>query len=73
MNASRSILAFLLATSFSTVVTAADVVKIAITGPFSGGSAPMGVSMRDGAKLAISQINQNGGINVGCFWTRRPY
>ena len=65
MNASRSILAFLLATSFSTVVTAADVVKIAITGPFSGGSAPMGVSMRDGAKLAISQINQNGGINVG--------
>jgi len=65
MKASRSILAVLLATSFSTVAVAADVVKIAITGPFSGGSAPMGVSMRDGAKLAISQINQSGGINVG--------
>jgi len=35
---------------------AADTVKIALTGPFSGGSAPMGVSMRDGAKLAIAGI-----------------
>ena len=65
MNASRFILTALLSTSLSTVAMAADVVKIAITGPFSGGSAPMGLSMRDGAKLAISQINQNGGINVG--------
>jgi len=65
MKASRFILTVLLSTSFSTGVMAADVVKIAITGPFSGGSAPMGVSMRDGAKLAISQINQNGGIRVG--------
>ena len=30
-------------------------IKIAITGPFSGGSAPMGTSMRDGAKLAIAE------------------
>lgn len=44
---------------------AADTVKIAITGPFSGGSAPMGVSMRDGAKLAITEINAAGGIQVG--------
>ncbi|MBI3562990.1 MAG: ABC transporter substrate-binding protein [Gammaproteobacteria bacterium] len=44
---------------------AADSIKIAITGPFSGGSAPMGVSMRDGAKLAISEINAAGGIEVG--------
>jgi branched-chain amino acid transport system substrate-binding protein len=65
MNASRSILSFLFATFFSTAVMAADVVKIAITGPFSGGSAPMGASMRDGAKLAFAQINQKGGINVG--------
>ena len=43
---------------------AADTVKIGITGPFSGGSAPMGVSMRDGAKLAISEINAAGGIDV---------
>jgi branched-chain amino acid transport system substrate-binding protein len=46
-------------------VLAADVVKIAVTGPFSGGSAPMGASMRDGAKLAIAEINAAGGIKVG--------
>ena len=44
---------------------AADTVKIAITGPFSGGSAPMGTSMRDGAKLAVGEINAAGGIDVG--------
>ena len=44
---------------------AADVIKVAITGPFTGGSAPMGASMRDGAKLAIAEINAAGGINIG--------
>ena len=43
----------------------ADVIRIAITGPFTGGSAPMGASMRDGAKLAIAEINAAGGISVG--------
>jgi branched-chain amino acid transport system substrate-binding protein len=65
MKASLFIFTALLATSFSTGAMAANVVKIAITGPFSGGSAPMGASMRDGAKLAIAQINQQGGILVG--------
>lgn len=40
-------------------------IKIALTGPFSGGSAPMGVSTRDGAKLAIQEINAAGGVSVG--------
>jgi branched-chain amino acid transport system substrate-binding protein len=44
---------------------AADVVKIALTGPYSGGSAPMGTSARDGSKLAIAEINGAGGIDVG--------
>ena len=44
---------------------AGDTVKIALTGPFSGGSAPMGVSARDGAKLAVAEINAAGGIQVG--------
>jgi branched-chain amino acid transport system substrate-binding protein len=44
---------------------AADSLKLAITGPFSGGSAPMGTSMRDGAKLAISEINAQGGVQAG--------
>ena len=39
--------------------------KLAITGPFSGGSAPMGTSMRDGAKLAIDEINKAGGVQAG--------
>jgi branched-chain amino acid transport system substrate-binding protein len=45
--------------------SAADTIKIAITGPFTGGSAPMGASMRDGAKLAIAELNAAGGIAVG--------
>ena len=49
----------------ATQAFAADTIKIAITGPFSGGSAPMGASMRDGAKLAIAEINAAGGIQVG--------
>ena len=55
----------LVAGCFSMQVLAADDVKLAITGPFSGGSAPMGTSMRDGAKLAIQEINAAGGIDVG--------
>jgi branched-chain amino acid transport system substrate-binding protein len=44
---------------------AGDTVKIALTGPYSGGSAPMGISTRDGSKLAIAEINAAGGIQVG--------
>ena len=61
----KTLLAALLAGLVSGAALAADVVKIAITGPFSGGSAPMGASMRDGAKLAIAEINAAGGIEVG--------
>jgi branched-chain amino acid transport system substrate-binding protein len=49
---------------------AADTLKLAITGPFTGGSAPMGASMRDGAKLAIGEINAAGGIPVGAVKMR---
>ena len=48
-----------------TQAIAADTVKIALTGPYSGGSAPMGISARDGSKLAIAEINAAGGIQVG--------
>ena len=61
----KQILGALLAGLFCTAAFAADTVKIAVTGPFSGGSAPMGTSMRDGAKLAINEINAAGGIDVG--------
>ncbi|HEY4065492.1 MAG TPA: ABC transporter substrate-binding protein [Burkholderiaceae bacterium] len=41
---------------------AADPIKIGVDGPFTGGSAPMGVSMRDGVRLAIDEINKSGGV-----------
>lgn len=55
-----SLVMFLLATP----ALADGSIKLAITGPFTGGSAPMGASMRDGAKLAIDEINAKGGIQT---------
>jgi branched-chain amino acid transport system substrate-binding protein len=58
----------LLALALSLLATPAlsqDTIKIALTGPYSGGSAPMGASTRDGSKLAIAEINAAGGIPVG--------
>ncbi len=55
----------LLALCLAPQALAADTIKIALTGPYSGGSAPMGVSARDGSKLAIAEINAAGGIDVG--------
>lgn len=61
----KKILASLLVFALALPASAADSLKLALTGPFSGGSAPMGTSMRDGAKLAISELNAKGGIQVG--------
>lgn len=41
---------------------AADTIKIGVTGPYTGGSSSMGVSMRDGVRLAVKEINENGGV-----------
>ena len=46
----------------ATLSFAADSIKIGLQGPLTGGSSPMGVSMRDGAKLAVTEINAKGGI-----------
>jgi branched-chain amino acid transport system substrate-binding protein len=37
-------------------------IKIGLSGPMTGGSAAMGSSMRDGAKLAVAEINKAGGV-----------
>lgn len=42
---------------------AADTIRIGLTGPFTGGAAPLGVSIRDGVRLAVADINANGGIH----------
>jgi branched-chain amino acid transport system substrate-binding protein len=41
---------------------AAGTIKVGLSGPFTGGSSSMGVSMRDGVKLAVGEINAAGGV-----------
>lgn len=41
---------------------AAPTIKIGVSGPFSGGSRPMGESMRKGVQLAVEEINGIGGV-----------
>lgn len=48
--------------SVAGLAAAADPIKIGVTGPFTGGSSSMGVSMRDGVKLAVEEINKSGGV-----------
>ena len=47
---------------FAVGAYAADPIKIGVAGPFPGGSSSMGVSMRDGVRLAADEINKAGGL-----------
>ena len=60
--AAASIAAVLAFPAFAPPAIAADPIKIGVAGPFTGGSSSMGVSMRDGVKLAIAEINKAGGV-----------
>jgi branched-chain amino acid transport system substrate-binding protein len=46
----------------STFAFAAEPIKIGLEGPFTGGSSSMGVSMRDGVRMAVEEINKAGGV-----------
>jgi branched-chain amino acid transport system substrate-binding protein len=46
----------------ATFAYAADPIKIGVAGPFTGGSSSMGVSMRDGVRMATEEINKAGGV-----------
>ncbi|MBX9869918.1 MAG: ABC transporter substrate-binding protein [Burkholderiaceae bacterium] len=48
--------------AWSATGMAAEPIKIGVSGPFTGGSSSMGVSMRDGVKLAVAEINKSGGV-----------
>ena len=48
--------------SLSGLAFANEPIKIGVSGPFTGGSSSMGVSMRDGVKLATDEINKAGGV-----------
>ncbi len=38
-------------------------IRIGVSGPFTGGSSPMGESMRNGIRIAVEEINNIGGVN----------
>ena len=59
---SAGLIAAAIAAIVSVSAWAADPIKVGVSGPFTGGSAPMGVSMRDGVKLAVTEINAKGGV-----------
>jgi len=42
--------------------SASEPIRIGVSGPFTGGSSPMGIAMRDGIRLAAQEINEAGGI-----------
>ncbi len=62
MNIRHHIFAVAAAAMLSTGAYAADI-KVGVIGPYTGGSSSMGVSMRDGVRLATKEINAAGGIN----------
>ncbi len=62
MNIRRRIFTIAAAALFTTSVYAADEIKVGVTGPYTGGSSSMGVSMRDGVRLATKEINAAGGV-----------
>jgi branched-chain amino acid transport system substrate-binding protein len=62
MDFRLKLLAGTLALAATAASHAADPIKIGVAGPYTGGSSSMGVSMRDGVRLAIEEINKNGGV-----------
>lgn len=41
---------------------AVDPIRIGVSGPFTGVSSPMGLSMRDGVRVAVAELNAGGGL-----------
>jgi branched-chain amino acid transport system substrate-binding protein len=59
---SKILLAAAACALFGAASFAAEPIKIGVSGPFTGGSSSMGVSMRDGVRLAVEEINAKGGV-----------
>src|SRR5438105_4332002 len=47
---------------FLSIPLYAQPIRIGVSGPFTGGSAPMGESMRNGIRLAAAELNEMGGL-----------
>lgn len=41
---------------------AVETVRIGVSGPFTGANSPIGISMREGIRIAAAQINADGGV-----------
>ena len=62
MHFRKFLLALAASSALAAGAAAQQPIKIGLSGPFTGGSASMGVSMRDGVKLAVTEINKAGGV-----------
>jgi branched-chain amino acid transport system substrate-binding protein len=58
----KRLLGVLAALAIATPAMAQQTIKIGVSGPFTGGSSSMGVSMRDGVRLAVAEVNKAGGV-----------
>lgn len=60
----QNLLMTVLLSSFPMLAAGAvpEPIKIGLIGPYTGGSSPMGLSMRNGVRLAALEINRNGGV-----------
>ncbi|WP_088343367.1 MULTISPECIES: ABC transporter substrate-binding protein [Rhodomicrobium] len=63
MKSSRFVAIATAAVLATTLAAKAEDIKIGLSGPYTGGSSSMGVSMRDGARLAVEEINAAGGVD----------
>ncbi|HBI82737.1 ABC transporter substrate-binding protein [Orrella sp. NBD-18] len=63
MKLSHKVLTAVAACTLATAgAFAQETIKIGVIGPFTGGSSSMGVSMRDGVRLAAKEVNAAGGV-----------
>ena len=62
MNFKIHLIAAAIALNGALAMAAEDPIKVGLVVPVTGGSSPIGVSVRDGVKLAIADINKAGGV-----------
>lgn len=56
------VVAALILCGMASAASAQQPIKVGLSGPFTGGSSSLGISMRDGIKLAASEVNKAGGV-----------
>lgn len=58
------ILAIVMVFSMASIAMAEDAIKIGLIGPMTGAAASYGTSVKQGAELAVQEINALGGIQL---------